>query len=97
MVLTLHGEYDHAIHDFETGLESERLNGRDGESYAFVRFVQGDCTATDDLQTLRRFGTCIKLRPFDCYPRKWRCIGIAKILIWRIKKQSVMASQFPGC
>ena len=41
-VLSLRGEYDHAIHDFEMGLESERLHGRDGESYAFVRFVQGD-------------------------------------------------------
>ena len=59
-VLTLRGEYDHAIHDFEEGFASDRLNGRDGESYAFVRFVQGDCTATDALQTLRHFGSMHK-------------------------------------
>ena len=55
-VLSLRGQYEHAMQDFETGLESDRLNGRDGESFAFTRFVQGDCSATNDLHILRNFG-----------------------------------------
>lgn len=59
-VHTLRGEYSNAVDDFESGLESDRLNRRDGESHAFVQFVKGDCTATETLSALRRFGSMPK-------------------------------------
>ena len=59
-ILTVLGEYSNAIDDFESGLESTRLNRRDGESMAFVQFVRGDCTATETLSSLRRFGAMPK-------------------------------------
>ena len=55
-VLGMRGEYDDARSDFEWGLDSTRLGGRDGESYAFVQFVHGDCTAPEYLEQLRLFG-----------------------------------------
>ena len=59
-VLTLRGEYNSAIDDFESGLESEGLNRRYGESYAFAQFALGDCTAPERLRTIRYFGSMPK-------------------------------------
>ena len=94
-VLSLRGEYDHAIHDFEMGLESERLHGRDGESYAFVRFVQGDCTATDALQTLRYFGTLHKAAWIRLLSTEVEMHRYCQDPYMAYQKQSVMSSQFP--
>jgi tetratricopeptide (TPR) repeat protein len=94
-VLSLRGEYDHAIHDFETGLESERLNGRDGESYAFVRFVQGDCTATDALQTLRYFGTMHKAASIRLLSTEVEMHRYCQDTHLAHQKQIAMAAQFP--
>lgn len=94
-VLSLRGEYGHAIHDFETGLGSERLNGRDGESYAVVRFVQGDCTATDTLQTLRYFGTMHKAASIRLLSTEVEMHRYCQDHFMAHQKQVTMASQFP--
>ena len=54
-ILTMRGQYLDAIHDFERGLGADRLNGRDGESYVYAKFVGGDC-GTDSLESIRHFG-----------------------------------------
>ena len=49
--------YSSAITDFETALGSSRLEFRDGEWYSYSQFSLGDCSAAEDLQSLRHFGT----------------------------------------
>ena len=94
-VLTLRGEYDHAIHDFASAIESDRLNGRDGESYAFVRFVHGDCTAADVLQNLRYFGTMHNAASIRLLSTEVEIHRYCRQSHLAHSKQLTMASEFP--
>ncbi len=58
-ILTMRGQYYYAVQDFEEGLPSLRLQGRDGEAYAYAKFILGDCDPSD-LDILRHFGTLPK-------------------------------------
>ena len=95
-VLSLRGQYDHAMHDFETGLESDRLNGRDGESFAYVRFVHGDCSATNDLDALRNFGTMHKSAAIRLLSTEVEMHRYCMDRSMAYKKQIEMVAQFPN-
>ncbi len=55
MVLTLRGQYQYAIADFESGMGAVRMDGRDGEAYAYAKAVRGEC-AQEDFESIRHFG-----------------------------------------
>jgi tetratricopeptide (TPR) repeat protein len=56
-ILSQLGMYESAITDFETARGSSRLEFRDGEWYSYARFSLGDCSAAEELRSLRYFGS----------------------------------------
>ena len=93
-VRTLRGEYSNAVDDFEWGLESDRLNRRDGESHAFVQFVKGDCTA-ETLSALRRFGAMPKASAVRLLSTEVEMHRYCKNHLMAHRVQIEMATTFP--
>ena len=83
-VLSLRGEYNSAIDDFESGLESEGLNGRDGESYAFAQFVEAIVRQPKPAYPSHFWFHAQGQHRYVCCLPKWRCIGIVMIVRWLI-------------
>ena len=94
-VLTLRGEYNSAIDDFETGLESEGLNRRYGESYAFAQFAIGDCTAPESLRAIRNFGSMPKAASIRLLSTEVDMYRYCTDHVMAHRTQSAMESEFP--
>ncbi len=94
MVLTLRGQYQYAIADFEEGLGAVRMNGRDGEAYAYAKSVRGDC-ALDYFESIRHFGNLprganIRLLSTEVDVQRYCQDSVAAM-----DAQNWMASEFP--
>lgn len=94
-VLGMRGTYHDAMADFQMGLDSPRLNGRDGESHAFVQFVHGDCTAPEYLEQLRLFGQMPKAAGIRLLSTEVEMHRYCGNRIGAYNAQSQMTAEFP--